>query len=1302
VSEPFPLTDLQEAYVVGASRLLELGGVQPTYAVELDVAGLDLGRAEAATNLLVARHEQLRTVVLPGGGQRVLERAPPFRIPVEDLRGLAGGEREAAIGRASERLAAGSDPKCWPLFRIVAQLIRPQRTRLHVAMSLLLLDGRSMRQVVAEWLRLYANPCVRLPPVGLTYREHRLALLASERGDAHREHRRYWEARLETLPTGPELPLARPLRDVDPVRFTRRTGTLTALQWSRLRSRFLRHRVLATAALLQVYADVLGAWAAAPHFCLNVLQQAPGASGPEAVVGQLGSTIALEVDLREGATVFERAQRLQRRLWADSEHGDVSGVRVMREVARRKGWPPRAPLPYVFAHLTDPVPETGGGAPPLALRILSSRLATPQVLVDHQVQNAAGGGLTYTWDVVDDAFPPGLPDLLFNAHRRALEALGAENDRPPPSPVPLHREVVEAINDTAGPVPAGRLEDGFLARAAATPDAPAIVAPGRTLSYGELERRSRAVAGWLRGQGVDRGDLVPVAMAKGWEQVVAVLGALRAGAAYCPVDAHLPAARIEHLVRACGARVALTQSHRPVTTGVETLPVDLAPDDGEQLPAPAGDPSSLAYVIHTSGSTGSPKGVMIDHRAALNTVADVNERVGIGPVDRVFGISSLSFDLSVWDVFGTLAAGAALVLPAAAGRPDPEAWAAPAAANGVTLWNSVPALAEMLVELRESRPEAGQAPIRAFLLSGDWIPTSLPGRMRLLWPGVRVVAMGGATEASIWSNVFEVDGADPRWRSIPYGRPLRNQTMRVLDHRLELRPPWAVGRIHIGGVGLARGYLHDEERTAERFLRHPATGERLYWTGDLGRYWPDGTIEFMGREDDQVKVQGFRVEPGEVEAALAGHPDVRECAVAAEAVAGGQRRLVAVAVPRSGSSPSAGDLLAHLRERLPHYLIPARLELIPALPLTANGKVDAARAVAALGADGDSVGEGQPASASEVALAEIWRDLLGLAAVGPGDSFFALGGTSLLTLRLVNRIRSQLGVELPFGQVFEAPTLRQLASRVADGAGGGCCAVHLAARPGPPLWLFHPVGGSVSGYTALAAAWPGPVRAMQSAALAGGAAAAHPDLVAMAASYREELLRLQPEGRHLLAGWSMGGVLAHEVGRQLEQLGHWPLVLMIDSEVPWAPAPETDAGRHLAFVRDLAGDALPLDVAGGIERAGGDVAHAARDACVAVGLLPADVGVDGYLGLQRTHAHNAAILAAHEPGRSDAPTLLLVAGRAGSRPDPAGGWRRLCARLEVEVWPHDHHSIVGKRSSVAVAGRAATWFRAVTTEEVRA
>jgi amino acid adenylation domain-containing protein len=1283
----FPLTDLQEAYLVGTSQLIELGGFQPHFYVEFDVVGLAVARTGYVLDTLVARHEHLRTVVTPDGRQRVLGRheVTPLRVPVADLSGLDPARQQVALAATRERmLGEGRDPARWPLFDVAVSVLRPGRARVHVGMSLLLFDAHSTWQVLAEARALYRDPSRPLPPVPLTFREWCRSMLAGQRGERSQEHWRYWLRRVATLPEAPVLPLAGPLAGLGPVRLTRRTCALSPAQWRQLSANLLRHRIMPAPALAHVFAETLGAWAASPHFCLNVLHQSWRGRHPEwaGVVGQLGATLPVEVDQRGGEDFWARGRRLQSQLWRDLEHSDVTAVQVMREVAGERGWTARPALPYVFNGMLGAGRSERSVSRPTGI-IAASELRTPHVLVDNQVQDVPGGGITCAWDVVDEAFPAGVADAMFAAYREMLDTLAAPGGAacPPRIGPAAHRTRVVSVNDTAALFPGGRLEEGFLRQATRRPDAPALVAPGRTMTYGELESASRSVACWLRDQGIARGDVVPVVMAKGWEQVVAVLGVLRAGAAYCPVDAGLPAERIRALVEQCAARVVID---RPRAS------------DG-QLPAIPGDPTDLAYVIHTSGSTGQPKGVMIEHRAARNTIADINDRIALDRADRVFGISSMSFDLSVWDVFGTLAAGAALVLPEATAGPDPVGWAAAAARHAVTVWNSVPALAAMLAEVVEHRAELGRPPLRAALLSGDWIPLAMPDRMRRLWPDLRIIAMGGATEAAIWSNYFEVGEVDPGWRSIPYGAALRNQTMWVLDHRFEVRPPWATGQIYIGGAGLARGYLGDTERTAQRFVRHPRTGERLYRTGDLGRYWPDGTIEFLGREDRQVKVLGFRVEPGEVEAALHDYPGVAECVVATETSPDGQLRLVALVVPAAGRRIDEAAVRAHLRDRLPHYMVPGQVHVVPRLPLTANGKVDAARALAAVPAAPVAPGPaGVAAGPLADQLAGIWAQLLDTPRVDPDSNFFALGGNSLLALRLVHRIREDLGLDVPFGDIVEAPTIRRLAARLADGVTGTGQAVRLNDAEGAALFLFHPVGGSVACYRELAAAWPGPVHAFQSPALAGRTdPAGLPDLVTMAAGYREELVRLAPDGPLTLGGWSMGGVLAHEVGRQLAELGRRPCAFLIDSEVPRGPAIDRGYRSHLAFLTDLAGGQAPDGAARTIREADpGEQGRVARDLAVVRGLLPPGTDVPGYERLLRIHRHNLVLLAGYRPGGTTVPTLLFVAS-AGRRPDPEPGWRAVCRDLEVERLPLDHYSIVADGRQAAIADRVARWSAGV-------
>jgi amino acid adenylation domain-containing protein len=458
------------------------------------------------------------------------------------------------------------------------------------------------------------------------------------------------------------------------------------------------------------------------------------------------------------------------------------------------------------------------------------------------------------------------------------------------------------------------LHRGFLERIEDQPEEPALIWAEGSMTYAALAAEASRLAARLRGAGVEPGSLVGVSAEKGWQQIVAVLGTTMAGGAYLPIDVELPEERRHHLVEHGGAEVVVTEMGCELSwpagiTRIEAVG-GVSSANGHALDYMPQDAEDLAYVIYTSGSTGTPKGVAMRHRATWNTIDDINERFGVGPGDRVLCLSSLSFDLSVYDVFGILGAGGALVLPDHDARLDPRHWLELCAAHGVTIWNSVPALMELAVEQAElgaPRPDS----LRLVMMSGDWIPVALPDRIRAQAPGARLISLGGATEAAIWSIFHPIEEVDPEWTSIPYGRPLRNQFWQILNDRLNPCPKHVPGDLYIGGEGLADGYWRDEERTAASFITHPRTGERLYKTGDRGRFMADGNIEFLGREDSQVKVGGHRIELGEIETHLAAHPGVRAAAAAAVGEARGHRRLVAFVVPgdadRTGGEEAAAE-----------------------------------------------------------------------------------------------------------------------------------------------------------------------------------------------------------------------------------------------------------------------------------------------------------------------------------------------------------------------------------------------------------
>jgi amino acid adenylation domain-containing protein len=1039
-AEPFPLTDVQQAYYLGRGDAFELGNVACRLYLEFDSDGVDLARLETAFQQLVRRHDMLRAVAEPGGRQRVLLHVDDYRIERLDS-GPVATAFEARRVDLRERLSHEvRDPHQWPLFDLRA-LVGAGRCCLFVSFDLLILDGFSLVRLFDEWRALYHDPGASLPELHLTFRDYVLAEREWQASPAFARARAYWLERIDSLPPGPALPLACEPASIARPRFERREAHLAPAAWRTLQSAAARLGVTPSALLCCAYAETLARWSRPRHFTLNLtlFNRLPVHSQVEQVLGDFTTLTLLACDLRVGQAFARSVQALQRQLWRDLDQRDFSGVRVMREWAARHELGAAARMPVVFTSLLEDfsVLEWFG-------RRSFSITQTPQVWLDHVVMEHEGG-LRFHWDAVSGLFPAGLLDDMFAAYTALLERLAADEaswQSPVTGLLPeAHAHLVAAANATTKALPQGLLQEPFRVVAARQPERPALRAGGRTLSYRELGRRSAQIGHYLRGAGARPNTCVAVVMEKGWEQVAAVLGTLESGAAYVPLDPDLPTARLTQLLQRIDARQVLTQTRvlprlaLPAT--LECLCVD---DDAFWSPQPdtplepLQQPGDLAYVIFTSGSTGEPKGVMIDHRGALNTVLDINTRFAVGTGDSVLGLSSLGFDLSVYDIFGTLAAGGLLVLPDPDQTREPEHWLALVQAAGITVWNSVPALLGLLVDHVEAQARAGRgpatlAPLRTVLLSGDWIPLGLPGRLRALAPEARVFSLGGATEASIWSIAHPITDPPPaHWTSVPYGLPLANQTFHVFDEGLEECPLWVPGQLHIGGIGLALGYLGDEAKTAAAFLRHPVTGERLYRTGDLGRWRPEGLIEFLGREDTQVKVQGHRIELGEIEAALLRQTGVREAVALVRGARDGDRHLLAFYVPQPGHEPTPEALRDGLARSLPAYMLPSLLLPVERLPLSANGKVD--RRALLQRATSQTPPRPAPSGPKDTLLddiAALASEVLGRA-VSVDVSLVAAGAASIDLMRLAGLLERRFGIRPSMAELFRLPSVAALAA----------------------------------------------------------------------------------------------------------------------------------------------------------------------------------------------------------------------------------------------------------------------------------
>ena len=881
----FPLSDIQQAYVLSRAARSGNGGGAHSYH-EFELAGIDVPRLQTAWRCLIDRHDMMRARVTEEVEGEILAEVALFEISVTDLTAAGAAERQQKLAAIREEMSHRTyEPTRWPLFDLRISRLPANRFRLHFSFDLLMLDAGGVQRVLGELKGLYENPEQEEIQPAENFREYAIGQQSLREGERLAEDQAYWEGRLPELATRPALPVVKDPKGVEFSRFTRHSGHLAAQDWKKLKQSAGELGLSPIELLAAAFADILGKWCNQRRFTLNFAHpvSSSGNSPQDAPVGNFTTATLLEINL-EGADFPRRANELMTRLRQDVRHDLFSGIQVLRSMRKRQLLQDEYGMPVVLTSLLPPKGGAIQGTPsPAWLGDCVYEVGqSSNVWLDHQVSEREGL-LVYHWDAVEGLFPPGLVDDMFSAYGDYLKCLadgaatGLAVRAPQLSATQQERRL--RYNDTKGARVSGLLHAGFFAIAAKQPAEIAVDDPERQLSYGELADYANSVAHKLSAAGVGAGDMVAVVMEKGWEQIASVLGILRAGAAYLPIDPEMPKTRLEYLLSNGRVPIAFTQAHLlpgiawPSTIKVWTL--GPKPETTVAYDGPEPKPDALAYVIYTSGSTGVPKGVMIAHEAALNTIVDINQRLGITARDRVLSVSALSFDLSVYDVFGMLEAGGTIVLPAPERARDPIHWLDRMNECGVTVWNSAPALMQMLITILEASRGALPTNLRWAMLSGDWIPVDLPSRLGKHAPHCRLLSLGGATEVSIWSIAYPIEKVDPAWTSIPYGMPLVNQTIHVLDDRFELCPEWTAGEIFIGGDGLAMGYLADEAKTKERFVRSSVTGEPLYRTGDFGRFRPEGFVEFLGRKDTQVKVRGYRIEIGEIEAAPPGFPDRR-------------------------------------------------------------------------------------------------------------------------------------------------------------------------------------------------------------------------------------------------------------------------------------------------------------------------------------------------------------------------------------------------------------------------------------------
>ena len=987
IHQPFPFSDLQVAFYMAGNAYMEYH-VQPHYYNEVNYRNFDITRYQQAINLVFERHRGDAVLITDDGQLQVLNPLPSVNCQIHNFTTCAPEEREQGLLAIRQRMMRQElplDQWPWIVFEIsVWNESGEQHTRIHSNVNNFYSDGFGVSILHKEIEQFYHNPALTLPPLELSYRDAVLGLRELSESPEGLEAKEYWLSRLPDLPAPPALPQRVNVNRKCRSRLQRRENILPATLWDAIKKQAASYGLTPSSVIITAYAELLSSWSGSQHFILSnmVTRRLPIHPQIKEIIGNFASLYPLEIDLRGDLSFIDKVRRIQQQILIDSGKRQWGGMQVMQAFNQLKGEFSRVPCPFVV-----------GSA--LFMEDFQkpdfSCLETAQTLFDHQFWELGTGEYYYVWDLLEEFFPEGMIASMWVSFEHLLQRLGESSSIWQERVLTIAPAAFPQNENHEMPVSHSLLHQGLAVNVTSIPDAVFVSTVTGDYSYDDIDRYSERIAELLSMQThtLMTNNLVAIVMDRSESLLAAVIAVLKAGGAYVPIEPSLPCERIQYLLTNTHAQIVLADavhtqkiarvcSEKIALINIDTLDCDLHNEkpaiNSPTINSQAIDTqcTDLAYVIYTSGSTGKPKGVMIDHRAALNTVKDINRRFNINQYDVVLGVSSFSFDLSVYDIFGVLEAGARLVYPDPAAACNPAHWLALLNEKNVTVWNSAPPLMALLLETG-LRQNVSLPDLRLVMLSGDWIPLDLHHQLQQLAPNAQLISLGGATEASIWSIYHPVKQIEPHWISIPYGKPLANQGWQIRDAIGRQVPLWTVGELWITGMGLARGYWQDAEKTKSRFIIDTATGERCYRTGDWGRYLPDGTIEFMGRMDDQVKIQGYRIELGEIEATLMRNHLVKQAVVLVENIDKDidnngdkgrakdrdkntdkkDKRLVAFVVLKNTTISTLGKaekkcllqnsiitFSEYLKKSLPSYMVPHAWALLAEIPLTRNGKID--------------------------------------------------------------------------------------------------------------------------------------------------------------------------------------------------------------------------------------------------------------------------------------------------------------------------------------------------------------------------
>jgi len=1155
---------------------------------------LDVSALERSFNEIIRRHEAWRTTFPVIDGQPLQKVEPSFEIklPLIDLRRLPLLEREGeAMRQAAEDARQPFDLARGPLFRAKLVCLGNEDYRLFVTLHHLIFDGFSgYRVFLPELVALYeafshGKPSP-LPALPFQFADYALQQKEWESSDTLARQMDYWRHQLAGDLPALQLPMTRTRPAAQTFRGAMQSITLPASLSDAVRQFSRREGVTLYMTLLAAFNVLLQRYSGQEDILIGSNTAGRNYPGSEKLLGYFLNTIVLRTDL-SGSPTFRQVLERVRRTTLDALSNDEAPLdRLVAELHPQRDVK-RNPLFQVLFSLEPPVTvvEPGWDITCIDVETGTTKFELCLVLDDRPE------GLLCRFIYNTGLFDADAISRMGSHWQTLLESIVADPGRQI-SKLPLltraerHRILLE-WNDTAIAYQPRPVHELFEAQVERTPDAIAVGCGAKQLTFRELNQRADQLADHLRTFGVSPGAAVALCVDRSVEMIVGILGILKAGAAYVPLDPTYPAERIEFMIADCGARVLLTQSGvvaaGTTRSGVRTVFLD---SDDWQVANPSGPRTpvrasldDLAYIIYTSGSTGGPKGVEVTHRnlahsnhARLNYYGD--------RVDSFLLLSFYAFDSSVAGIFHPLTGGGTLVIPPPGDSGwAPEQLAALIAEKRVSHVLTFPSLYGDLLE----RADAVQlTSLRCAIVAGEACPRQLVDSHYRALPQTSLFNEYGPTEATVWSSVYECEPGETE-TTVPIGRPIANAQLYVLDQNLEPVPTGVAGELYVGGDGVARGYRNRAELTDLNFIPDPFArkpGQRLYRTGDLVRYLADGNLEFLGRVDQQIKIRGLRIELGEIEAALTAYPDVREAVVVTHRNGSGDPALIAFVTAREEYATSSNELRTFLKTTLPAYMVPTAFRFLKTLPRTPNGKVDRQKLTAeSIGGESTSHGITPPRNDVERRLLAIWQSVLGTTSEDIGQDFFELGGHSLLAARLLARIEKEFGRSLSLAFVFQSPTIEQMAESLVSAGQTLRERAIVAIQPKgslPPLFWVR--GGPRFRLLAHKLGSDQPFFGLDLPFIDGNRLPVPYKFEDIAALLIRVMREVQPVGPYLIGGLCVNAVIAYEIAQQLVREGQEvALLAMLDAHnQAYYKNPFKD-GRYSSRIKYHVSNLLKLD-----------------------------------------------------------------------------------------------------------------------------